>query len=78
VARFKLQAQTDTARAEVWHDVRAENGTVLVFDTEADARARLQTLFPVLIKMEALGLDRKRTRVVIIDAYQDIDDEKED
>jgi hypothetical protein len=38
----------------------------------------LAELFPVLVKLEQFAAGPKRTRVVIMDAYQDIDQEKEE
>jgi hypothetical protein len=35
-------------------------------------------LFPVLVKMEQFQADRKRTRVIVMNPYQDIDQEKEE
>ncbi len=75
--RYKLQVQDDDVQRHVWRDVKADDGTLYVFDKETDARARLAELFPVLVKMEQYQADRKRTRVVIVDPYQDIDQEKE-
>ncbi|MBL0121919.1 MAG: hypothetical protein IPP88_04060 [Betaproteobacteria bacterium] len=46
--------------------------------TGAAARAMLEELFPVLVKMESFAAGPKRTRVVIVNPYQDIDKEKED
>ncbi len=75
---YKLQVQDDDARPDAWRDVKGETGQLLVFDKEQDARARLETLFPVLVKMEKFAAGPKRTRVVIVNPYQDIDQEKED
>lgn len=74
---FKLQVQDDDARPEVWRDVKNEFGTLLVFDKEPEARARLLELFPVLVKLEQFAAGPKRTRVVVVNPYQDIDEEKE-
>lgn len=78
MAIYKLQVQEDDARPHVWHDVKADDGVVYVFDKEPEARQKLAELFPVLVKMEQYQADRKRTRVVIVNPYQDIDEEKED
>ena len=75
---YKLQVQDDDARTDVWRDVKNESGQLLVFDKEPAARARLEELFPVLVKMENFAAGPKRTRVVIVNPYQDIDEEKED
>ena len=78
MASFKLQVQDDDTRPEYWRDVNSEAGQLLVFDKEPAARARLEEMFPVLVKMEKFAAGPKRTRVVIINPYQDIDKEKED
>jgi len=62
---FKLQVQDDDNDARVWHDVKDANGRLLTFDREADARTRLEELFPVLVKMERYA-GPKRTRVIVI------------
>ena len=66
---FKLQVQDDDNDARVWRDVKGANGELLNFDKEADARAKLAELYPVLVKMEQFA-GPKRTRVINI-----IDDE---
>ncbi len=43
--------------------MRGANGAILTFDNEADARAKLMELFPILVQMEKYG-GGKRTRVV--------------
>jgi hypothetical protein len=78
MATYKLQVQDDDAHPEIWRDVRADDGSLYVFQKEADARAKLATLFPVLVKMELFQADRKRTRVLIVNPYADIDKEKEE
>jgi hypothetical protein len=75
---YKLQVQDDDTHHEVWRDVLDDRGAPLLFQKESDARAKLVELFPVLVKMESLGVDRKRTRVIIVGAYADADEEKED
>jgi hypothetical protein len=75
---YKLQVQDDDARADVWRDVKSDSGELLVFDKEPAARSRLEELFPVLVKMENFAAGPKRTRVVIVNPYQDVDKEKED
>ena len=74
---YKLQVQDDDKRPDYWHDVKSESGQLLVFDKEPDARARLEELFPLLVKMERFASGPNRTRVLIVNPYQDIDAEKE-
>ena len=62
---FKLQVQDDENDARVWHDVKTSNGELLKFEKEADARTKLEELFPVLVKMERYT-GPKRTRVINI------------
>ena len=57
---FKLEVQDDLG---VWYDVRGQDGTVLTFENEDAARARLRELYPVLVQMEKFA-GGKRTRVV--------------
>lgn len=74
---YKLQVQEDDANATLWHDVKSTTGTLLVFQDENQARAKLEELFPVLVKLERFASGPKRTRVIIVNPYQDIDAEKE-
>jgi hypothetical protein len=74
---YKLQVQDDDAKAYVWHDVKSAAGVLLVFQDEGEARAKLEELFPVLVKLERFASGPKRTRVIIVNPYQDIDAEKE-
>jgi hypothetical protein len=74
---YKLQVQDDDNRPDYWHDVLGEDGKPQLFTKEAEARATLTTLFPVLVKMEAFGVDRKRTRVILVSPYDDIDNPKD-
>ena len=67
---FKLQVQDDEDDARVWHDVKGANGELLKFEKEADARAKLEELFPVLVKMEKYT-GPKRTRVINIITDED-------
>ena len=67
---FKLQVQDDEDDARVWHDVKSANGELLKFEKEADARAKLEALFPVLVKMEQYT-GPKRTRVINIITDED-------
>ena len=59
---FKIEVEDDRG---VWSDVRGHDGTVLTFENEGDARAKLRELYPVLVQMENYG-GGKRTRVVRI------------
>lgn len=74
---YKLQVQDDDARPDYWHDVKSESGQLLVFDNEPSARAKVEELFPLLVKMERFASGPKRTRVLIMNPYQDVDKEKE-
>lgn len=74
---YKLQVQDDDARPDYWHDVKSESGQLLVFDNEPGARARMEELYPILVKMERFASGPKRTRVLIVNPYSDIDKEKE-
>ena len=65
---FKIEVEDGKGR---WNDVRGDDGAILVFENEADARAALLARFPVLVKMENYG-DGKRTRVIRI--LEDEDD----
>ncbi len=75
---YKLQVQEDDAKPELWHDVKSADGTALLFTKESEARAKLAALYPVLVKMEDFQADRKRTRVIVVNPYLDIDEQKED
>jgi hypothetical protein len=74
---YKLQVQDDDAQPEVWRDVKNDAGGLMVFDKETEARAKLLEMFPVLVKLEQFASGSKRTRVVVVNPYQDIDEEKE-
>lgn len=78
MATYKLQVQLNEQRADEWRDVVGDHNEVLIFTSEATARAKLAELYPVLVRMGELGADRKRTRVVIANPYADIDKEKEE
>lgn len=67
---FKLQVQDDEDDARVWHDVKGANGELLKFEKESDARAKLEALFPVMVKMENYT-GPKRTRVINIITDED-------
>ena len=60
--RFKIEIEEDNG---LWRDVRGSDGSVLIFDDESAARAKLMELYPVLVQMERFG-DGKRTRVLRI------------
>jgi hypothetical protein len=77
MASYKLQVQDDDAQPDVWRDVKSDDGALYIFTKESEARERLALLFPVLVKLEQFHADRKRTRVVVMNPYADIDDEKE-
>lgn len=72
--KFKLQVQEDEADHRLWHDVRAPDGKLFVFDREDEARAKLEELFPVLFKLEQYAAGPKRTRVIVM-ARDDLEDE---
>lgn len=59
-AMFKIEVEDGNGN---WTDVRGADGAVLSFETEAEGRARLAALYPVMVQMEKYG-DGKRTRVV--------------
>ena len=58
--RYKIEVQDDRG---LWHDVRNDQGEVLVFDSEETARAALAERFPVKVQMEKYA-GGKRTRVI--------------
>ena len=62
---FKLQRQDDKNDPRSWHDVKGPGGSVLTFENEAEARARLESLYPVEVKMEEYT-GPKTTRVIAI------------
>jgi hypothetical protein len=61
---FKLQVQEDENDPQAWHDVEAPDGKLLTFEKETEARAKLEQLYPLLVKMERYAAGPKRTRVV--------------
>ena len=63
---FKLQVQDDDNDARVWHDVKGTDGSLLTFDNEADARKKVEELYPVLVGIEKFSAGSKRTRVLNI------------
>lgn len=68
MALFKLQVEQDD---QSWHDVKTADGTVLTFDKQETARAKLEELYPVMVKLERYQSGPKRTRVIAI--WQDED-----
>ena len=74
---YKLQVQEDDSQPTLWHDVKSTAGQLIVFQDEQQARAKLEELYPVLVKMERFASGPKRTRVLIVNPYRDIDAEKE-
>ena len=60
--KFKIEVETGNG---IWRDVRAADGTVLTFDSEGEARAKLAELYPIEVQMERYG-GGKRTRVIRI------------
>lgn len=67
---FKIEVADEHDR---WTDVRGSDGSVLVFEQEDEARAKLAQLYPVLVQMEQYG-GGKRTRVIRILGDDDEDD----
>lgn len=63
---YKLQVQEDENDPRIWHDVKGADGKLLTFEKESEARARLEALYPILVKMERYAADSKRTRVIAI------------
>ncbi len=59
---FKIETQEENG---LWHDVRGADGEPMVFATQDMARAKLEELFPVLVKMEKYA-GGKRTRVIAV------------
>ena len=66
--KFKIEVEDDRG---IWSDVRGADGSILIFDDEGAARAKLAELYPVLVKMEKYA-GGKRTRVIRI--LEDEDD----
>ena len=66
--RYKIEYEDDRG---LWHDVFGDDGKLLVFEKEAEARAALAERFPILVKMEQYA-GGKRTRVIRI--LEDEDD----
>ena len=60
--KFKIEVEAGNG---IWRDVRDAEGTLLTFDSEAEARAKLAELYPIEVQMERYG-GGKRTRVIRI------------
>jgi hypothetical protein len=65
---FKIEVENDKG---IWSDVYSDDGKLLTFEKEAEARAALSERFPILVKMEQYA-GGKRTRVIRI--LEDEDD----
>ena len=65
---FKLQFEDDN---QAWSDVKNAQGEVITFDDESKARAKLEELYPVEVKLERYQSGPKRTRVIAIWADED-------
>ena len=65
---FKIEVENDKG---IWSDVYGDDGKLLTFEKEAQARAALAERFPILVKMEQYA-GGKRTRVIRI--LEDEDD----
>jgi hypothetical protein len=65
---YKLQFEDEN---QVWSDVKSALGEVMTFDDEKKARAKLEELYPVEVKLERYQSGPKRTRVIAI--WQDED-----
>ena len=57
---FKIEIEDDRG---LWSDVRGADGAILTFESDADARAKLAELYPVMVQMEKYA-GGKHTRVV--------------
>ncbi len=66
--KFKIEYEDDKG---LWHDVFGDDGKLLVFEKEEEARAALGQRFPILVQMEQYA-GGKRTRVIRI--LEDEDD----
>jgi hypothetical protein len=66
--QYKIEVEDDRG---LWSDVRGTDGAILLFDSEAAARAALAERFPILVQMEKYA-GGKRTRVIRI--LEDDDD----
>ena len=70
---FKMQMQEDENDPRSRHDLWGADGSLLAFASETDARTRLESLYPVQVKMEKYA-GPKTTRVIAI--LEDEDDWK--
>lgn len=59
---YKIEVEDERG---LWHDVRGDDGKVLIYDSADAARAALAERFPVLVQMEKYA-GGKRTRVIRI------------
>jgi hypothetical protein len=66
---YKIEFQEENG---LWHDVRGDDGQILTFEKESEARAKLAELYPVETQMEKYT-GGKRTRVISI--WTDKEDE---
>ena len=57
---FKIEYEDDKG---IWHDAYGEDGKLLTFEKEDEARAALAARYPILFQMEKYG-GGKRTRVI--------------
>jgi hypothetical protein len=62
---FKMQLQDDPANPRSWQDINGPDGRPLTFETEADARAKLESIYPAQVKLEKYS-GPKTTRVIAI------------
>jgi hypothetical protein len=60
---FKMQVQDNENDPGSWHDLKGPDGSPLTFASETEARARLESLYPVQVKMEKYT-GPKTTRVI--------------
>jgi hypothetical protein len=65
---FKIEVENDKG---IWRDIHGDDGKLLTFETEGEARTALAERFPILVKMEKYA-GGKRTRVIRI--LEDEDD----
>ena len=65
---FKIEVEDNKG---IWTDVHGDDGKLLTFEKEDEARAALAERFPILVKMEQYA-GGKRTRVIRI--LEDEDD----
>ena len=65
---FKIEVQDDKG---LWSDVYGDDGKLLTFEAEDQARAALAQRYPILVQMEKYA-GGKRTRVIRI--LEDEDD----